>query len=180
MALRRAGARPGDGIWVTGTIGDGALGLLAATGRLADPDGTLACRYRLPQPRVVLGQRLAGIAGAAMDVSDGLVQDLGHLCRAGGLAAAVDAALVPLSPAAAAAVGQDTALLERCLTGGDDYELLLAVPSGHAAALRAAAASSGVAVTRIGEFAVGSPVVEVRAADGAPIALGTGGWSHFA
>src|SRR5271154_1802974 len=79
QAVRRAGATPGDGIWVTGTIGDGALGLAVARGRLADPSGHLLWRYRLPQPRV--GLAIAGVASAGMDVSDGLVQDLGHLCR---------------------------------------------------------------------------------------------------
>jgi thiamine-monophosphate kinase len=179
-ALRRNGARPGDGVWVTGTIGDGALGLLAATGRLADPGGFLAGRYRLPQPRVALGQRLFGIAAAAMDVSDGLVQDLGHLCRAGGLGAVIEAARVPLSPAASAAVAADPALLARCLAGGDDYELLLAVPESQEAALRQAAAACGVAVARIGQFAAGAPEVAVLGPDGAPLALAAGGWSHFA
>jgi len=179
-ALRRTGARPGDGVWVTGTIGDGALGLLAATGRLADPDGFLARRYRLPEPRVALGQRLAGIAAAAMDVSDGLVQDLGHLCRGGGLAAEIEAARVPLSAAARAAVAAEPALLARCLSGGDDYELLLAVPDARAEALCVAAASCGVQVTRIGAFTTGAPTVSVRGPDGAPMALAAGGWSHFA
>ncbi len=90
--LRRAGAREGDDVWVSGTIGDAALGLLALSGEVADPDGFLVGRYRLPQPRLELGRRLVGIAHAAMDVSDGLVQDLGHLCRAAGLGAVVEAA----------------------------------------------------------------------------------------
>lgn len=175
-ALRRNGARDGDEVWVSGTIGDGALGLLAATGRLADPDGFLAGRYRLPRPRVALGRCLGGVASAAMDVSDGLVQDLGHLCRGGGLGAVMEAGAVPLSAAARAAVEADPALLARCLTGGDDYELLLAVPPERAGALRAAAASCGVAVTRIGRFVAGATEVSVR---GAPIDLGSGGWSHF-
>ena len=96
QAVRRAGARPGDGIWVTGTIGDGALGLAVARGKLQDPTGHLLSRYRLPQPRI--GLAIVGIASAGMDVSDGLVQDLGHICRAGGLAAEIDASLVPQSP----------------------------------------------------------------------------------
>ena len=93
--MLRSGARPGDEVWVTGTIGDGALGLQAALGRLSDDSGHLLDRYRLPRPRV--GLALAGIASAAMDVSDGLVQDLGHLCRAGGVAAEIGADSVPLS-----------------------------------------------------------------------------------
>ena len=178
-ALRRNGARPHDGIWVTGTIGDGALGLLAAQGQIPDPDGHLADRYRLPQPRLALGTRLHGIAHAAMDVSDGLVQDLGHLCRESALAAEIDAAAVPLSPAARAAAGAADRL-PLCLTGGDDYELLLAVPPDREPALHAAARAAGIAVTRIGAFLAGPPHVTVRAPDGSILPLERGGWSHFA
>jgi thiamine-monophosphate kinase len=180
MALRRNGARPGDGIWVTGTIGDGALGLLAAQGTLPDPDGYLAGRYRLPRPRLALAQLLAGIAHAAMDVSDGLAQDLGHLCRESGLAATITAGDVPLSPQAASRVADDAALLRRCLTGGDDYELLLAVPPDREAALHAAAAATQTQVTRIGRFAAGAPSVTVLDAAGASWPAAPGGWSHFA
>jgi thiamine-monophosphate kinase len=175
-ALLRNGAAPGDEVWVTGTIGDGALGLLAAQGTLADPTGFLAGRYRLPRPRLALGMRLHGIASAGMDVSDGLVQDLDHLCRAGGLAATIDAAAVPLSDAARAAGPQ---WLERCLTGGDDYELLLAVPPANVAALNAAARATGIAVTRLGVFRPGEPRATVRQHDGASMRLSRGGWSHF-
>ncbi len=173
-ALRRAGARDGDGLWVSGSIGDGALGLLAARGEIADPNGTLADRYRLPRPRLALGQAVAGIAHAGMDVSDGLVQDTGHLCRAGGLGAVIEADSVPLSPAARAA-----GRLALCLTGGDDYELLLAVPPAAEPALAEAAARTGTPVTRIGGFRADAPRVTVRAADGTVLPLATGGWSHF-
>ncbi|MBV9735842.1 MAG: thiamine-phosphate kinase [Acidisphaera sp.] len=173
-AIRRRGASPGDGVWVTGTIGDGALGLAVLQGRLADASGRLVDRYRLPQPR--LGLALAGIAAAGMDVSDGLVQDLGHLCRAGGLGAEIETEAVPLSPAAQAA-GPDW--LSACLTGGDDYELLLALPADREPALLAEAARAGVPVTRIGRFVAGSPVVAVRDAAGRAMAFGRGGWSHF-
>lgn len=173
-AVRRNGARAGDDIWVTGTIGDGALGLQVALGRLADPSGFLLDRYRLPQPRV--GLPLAGIASAGMDVSDGLVQDLGHICNASGIGAEIRAEAVPLSDAARAA---GPAWLETCLTGGDDYELLLGVPQDRADALLAAAAQAGVAVTRIGRFLSGSPEVVVRQAGGTPLTLAKGGWSHF-
>ena len=173
-AIHRSGAAAGDEIWVTGTIGDGALGLAAAFGRLADPTGFLLDRYQLPQPRV--GLELAGIASAGMDVSDGLVQDLGHLCRASGLAAEIAAGSVPLSVAARAA-GPDW--LTTCLTGGDDYELLLAVPPDRSDALLAAAARADMAVSRIGRFHSGSPEVMVRQSNGEPLALTKGGWSHF-
>ena len=173
-AVQRTGARPGDAIWVTGTIGDGALGLAVARGALSDPTGHLLSRYRLPQPRV--GLPITGIASAGMDVSDGLVQDLGHLCRAGDLGAEIDAALVPLSQPARAA-GADW--LPTCLTGGDDYELLLAVPPSHEPALQQASHDAGMAVTRIGTFRPGAPKVTVRGPDGHPMALAKGGWSHF-
>jgi len=172
--VRRVGAQPGDGVWVTGTIGDGALGLAVAQGRLADPTGHLRRRYLLPQPRV--GLAIAGVASAGMDVSDGLVQDLGHLCRAGKLAAEIDTALLPLSPPAQQA-GVDW--LPTILSGGDDYELLLAVPPDRAAALRDAARAAGIAVTRIGGFRAGPPGVMVRGPDGKPFSLAKGGWSHF-
>ena len=174
-AVRRAGARPGDGLWVSGSIGDGALGLLAAQGTLPDPTGWLAARYRLPRPR--LGVAVHGEVAAALDVSDGLVQDVGHLCRAAGCGAEIEAALVPLSPAAQAA---GAAWLPQCLTGGDDYELAMAVPDLAADALRARAAALGVPVTRIGRFVAGPARVTVRGADGQPLALPRGGWSHFA
>lgn len=173
-AVHRSGAQAGDEIWVTGTIGDGALGLAVALGKLADPTGFLLDRYRLPQPRV--GLAIAGIASAAMDVSDGLVQDLEHICQASGLAAEIRASEVPLSVPAGAA-GPDW--LTTCLTGGDDYELLLAVPPDRGEALRAAAIQAGIPVTRVGHFHSGPSQVMVRQASGEPLALVKRGWSHF-
>ena len=172
-AVRRSGALPGDEIWVTGTIGDGALGLAALRGALPDPDGVLARRYRLPEPR--LGLARPDLVHACLDVSDGLVQDLGHLCRAAGIGAEVEAAAVPLSPAARDA-GPDW--LETCLTGGDDYELLMAVPPQEAPALAAHAARLGIQVSRIGAFVQDE---RVRVLDGAgrPLRLARAGWSHF-
>ena len=173
-SVHRFGASAGDGIWVTGTIGDGALGLLVAKGQLADPSGHLLHRYRLPQPRI--GLAIGGVASAGMDVSDGLIHDLGHICRASGLGADIDAALVPASEAAEAA---GSAWLETRLTGGDDYELLLAVPRDRETALLAAASAAGIPVTRCGSFHSGPPQVMVRGPDGKPLALTKGGWSHF-
>ena len=172
-ALRRSGAQAGNQVWVTGTIGDGALGLAALRGQVADPDGWLAGRYRRPQPR--LGLALHGVASAGMDVSDGLVQDLGHLCRLAGLGARIEAARVPLSPAAAAA---GPGWRAACLTGGDDYELLLAVPPANTARLRHLAAAQGVTVTCIGAFTSDPGVVVIDEAD-QTIPLDCEGWSHF-
>ena len=163
QALRRGGARPGDELWVSGTIGDGALGLRAARGEIASE--YLAGRYRLPQPRLALGRALRGIATACMDVSDGLVQDLGHLCRASGCGAVIEAARVPLSDAAR---GYPLAPL---LTGGDDYELLFAARPGTV--------PGGMAVTRIGHFTQGAVDVQVFDEAGQPMALPSQGWSHF-
>ena len=178
--LRRAGARPGDDVWVSGTIGDGALGLRVLRGELpGDAEGHLARRYRLPDPRLALGQGIATIAAAGMDVSDGLVQDLGHLCRAAGCGAEIEAAAVPLSGAARELVVRDPALLAAVLTGGDDYELLFAAAPAAAGALRDAAARVGVAITRIGRMVATPPEVAVIADDGQPMRLARGGWSHF-
>ena len=166
-ALLRSGARPGDELWVTGTIGDGVLGLYAARGELPDPDGYLQSRYDLPTPR--LGIPITGWARAAMDVSDGLFQDLGHICRASEVAATVEAARIPLSPQAAAA---GPAWREKAWIGGDDYELLLAVPPG-------APMPAGVKAIRIGRFEPGEGVT-VMGPNGDFLPLAERGWSHFA
>jgi thiamine-monophosphate kinase len=179
QALHRRGARIGDDVWVSGSIGDGALGLRVLQGSLAaDAEGHLARRYHLPKPRLALGQALRGVARAAMDVSDGLVQDLGHLCRAAGCGAEIMAAALPLSAAASTALAADAALLPLILTGGDDYELLFAAAPEDADAVRAASIKAGVPVARLGRFVAGDGV-EVRDGSGAAITLPQGGWSHF-
>jgi thiamine-monophosphate kinase len=179
-ALRRGGAAPGQDIWVSGTIGDGTLGLAVLLGELpGEADSHLATRYRLPRPRMALGQALVGLATAAMDVSDGLVQDLGHLCRAAGCGAEIEAGRVPLSTEAAALLAARPELLPRILTGGDDYELLFAAPPEAAAEIAARAAASGVTATRIGRFLTGEAAVTVRDKRGGAMPLGRGGWSHF-
>lgn len=177
-ALRRAGALPGDDLWVSGTIGDGMLGLAVLQGRLP-PDDHLARRYRLPEPRLALGAALRGLARAAMDVSDGLIQDLGHLCHAGGLGAVLDLAALPLSPPAAALAGADPSWLPRLATGGDDYELLFAAAPEDAPRILAASRATGTAVARIGHFTPGPAEATVRDHDGRAVTLPRGGWSHF-
>lgn len=176
-ALHRCTARAGDGLWVSGTIGDGALGLLALRGQVADPDHVLAQRYRLPIPR--LGLELHGIATAAMDVSDGLVQDAGHLARESGLDVDIDVDRIPLSDAARATGPQ---WRETCLTGGDDYELLLAVPPDREEALERQGRRHGVPMTRIGRFTEASGavgVVRLHDAQGATVRVARPGWSHL-
>jgi thiamine-monophosphate kinase len=148
----RAGARPGDLLLVSGTLGDAALGLA----RGAAP--ALARRQRRPAPRVALGAALGPLASAGLDVSDGLVQDLGHLCRASGAGAIVRAADLPLSAAYRRATARRREPLEAALAGGEDYELLVAVRPRRVGAAREVAAKVGVALTPIGEIVAGSGV----------------------
>lgn len=171
-ALHRNGARPGDDIWITGTIGDAALGLRARRGELRDETGFLTQRSLLPTPR--LGLQLANIAGAAIDISDGLVQDLGHICQASRTDAILWSHLVPISEPAA--IFGDT-MLEARLTDGDDYELLLAVPPEKTTALIAACGQ--LQVTRIGTLTQGTGRVEVQDISGKILQFKKPGWSHF-
>ena len=181
-ALRRSGAAPGDAVFVSGSIGDAALGLRALQGGLgALPESAreaLVARHRLPQPRIALGQRLAGVASAAIDVSDGLVADLGHICEASGVGAELRAPAVPLSEAARMAIAIEPALLARVLTGGDDYELLFTARPSARATLAAAASEAGVPVSEIGVVTRGAGV-RVVDAEGASVALARGGYEHF-
>ena len=173
-AWRRNGARPGDDLWVTGTIGNGVLGLWALQGKIADPDGSLAAHYRLPAPR--LGLKLQGVVTAAMDISDGLLQDAGHMARASGVAIQIELSRVPLSPAGRA-IRPD--FVASGIAGGDDYELLLAAPAANEARLRTAAHDAGVTVTKIGRCLDGEATVACIDGDGTSVAAGGGGWSHF-
>ena len=150
-ALTRAGARPGDRIFVSGTLGDAGGGLEIALGRRpATPGasaGALVARLRRPEPRLALGVALRGIAGAAIDISDGLCQDLGHVLAASGTGARVDARRVPLSHALRDVVG-DAEARTLALSAGDDYELLFTVPPERAS--RVDALEVAEAVTEIG------------------------------
>jgi thiamine-monophosphate kinase len=158
QALRRAGAQPGDGIWVSGTPGDAAAGLAVLQGRLDAPPAVgepLKRSFLRPEPRVGLGLVLRGRASACIDVSDGLVGDLGKLCEASGVGGQVDSTLLPRSPAMRGAVDPETAR-RFTLAGGDDYELLFTLPPEvDAASLQRAA---GVDITRIGAVVAGAGV----------------------
>ena len=161
--VHRSTARPGDRIVVTGTIGDAAIGLqlrrertLARRWGLSEAAAAqLENRYLLPQPRNALAGAVLQYASAAIDVSDGLVGDLGKLCRASSVAADIDVATVPLSDAARAAIAAESALLETALTGGDDYEIVLTLAPEKLDGFRTAAAAAGVAVTEIGGVQAG-------------------------
>lgn len=180
--LRRSGACPGDRVFVSGTIGDGALGLKSITGKLPglgkDDRAYLERRFRLPEPRVALGQRLQGLASAAIDVSDGLAGDLGHICVASGVGAVLEVARVPMSVAARHAVESDPLLMEAVIAGGDDYELLFTAPAERTEEIEAVASESGVPITRIGTVETGRGVT-LMGRDGTPIELESHGYRHF-
>ena len=180
--VRRAGAKPGDVVMVTGTIGDAALGLQLRNGgnwelRSAQREHLLA-RYLMPQPRNRLADGIRACASAAMDVSDGLAGDLRKLARASGVAAEVEAAKVPLSGAARAALTRHPELLETVLTGGDDYEIVCTVAPAKVEMLHAAARAAGIPLTAIGKVAAGEGV-RFTAPDGRPLVFSSSSFSHF-
>jgi thiamine-monophosphate kinase len=185
--VRRHGAKPGDHVFASGTIGDAALGLYVrrdeATVATWGLDGAmrdhLVARYRLPQPRMALAEVVRAHATAAMDVSDGLAGDLAKLCRVSGVSADIEAARVPLSPAAARALATDAGLIEPILTGGEEYEILCAVAPGAVAAFQAGAAKAGVAVTDIGRIVSGDAAPRFLDRAGRPLAFARPGYSHF-
>ena len=180
--LTRSGAGERDDIFVSGTVGDATLGLRAVRGGLADltPEdlAALAARFRLPEPRLALGAALVGVATCAIDVSDGLVADLGHLCEESGVAACINADAVPLSAAARRAVDGGEAAIADLVTGGDDYELLFCAPPAERGAIEALGRRLELAVSRIGTIEHGQGVTVVDA-DGQPLALGRAGYQHF-
>ena len=180
QALTRAGARPGDAVFVTGTLGDAAGGLRLVQGKLPfDPadEAHRALRARLdrPTPRVRAGLALRGHASACIDVSDGLLADLGHVCAASGAGAELDLGALPLSKELRTVFG-GAAARELALSGGDDYELCFTVPPAAIGALQSALAAAGGRATRVGTIVEGQGV---RALGGTPLATARGGWDHF-
>jgi thiamine-monophosphate kinase len=180
--VRRAGARPGDRVFVTGSIGDAALGLGLRNGADWPLDEAqrahLADRYLLPRPRNALAETVLHYASAAMDVSDGLAGDLAKLCRVAGVAGEIDAARVPLSAAAKAVIATDPKAFETALTGGDDYEILCTVAPAKVDRFRVAAMAAKVAVTDIGTVTDGEGA-RFRDAQGEPLAFKRASFSHF-
>ncbi len=183
-APRRRDARPGDVILVSGSIGDGALGLKVLRHDFLGIEEShrqfLASRYHLPRPRVDLGRALveSGKVHAMMDVSDGLVADLAHIAEASKVAATLHASAVPVSAAAAAILADDMGWLPLILTGGDDYELLLTAPASDVADLMGIAAELDLSLTAIGEIAAGTDVIVVDR-DGDALELPRKGYRHF-
>ncbi|MCH8213016.1 MAG: thiamine-phosphate kinase [Proteobacteria bacterium] len=182
--LRRSGARPGDTVYVSGTIGDAALGLAALRGELPGlaPElrEALGERYLRPQPRIALGQRLSGLAHAAADISDGLVADLGHICAASGTGATVEAARIPLSPAGRAVLEADAERMTTVLAGGDDYELLFTAPPESADTLAGLSRELDLPLTAIGRIdETKGDGVRVIDENGRRIELVENGYRHF-
>jgi thiamine-monophosphate kinase len=168
--IRRAGAKPGDQLLVSGTIGDGWLGLRAVRGEVEDPDGELAARYRLPDARLDLREALRRHATAAADVSDGLVADARHIAEASGVRLTLDLDALPVLRTAATWLERQPdigkALLQLAV-GGDDYEVVCTIPAG---------VPKPAGFTRIGEVTRGAGVAVVAA--GKPLDPGPGGWRH--
>ncbi|MBT3306069.1 MAG: thiamine-phosphate kinase [Alphaproteobacteria bacterium] len=186
QGLRRGGASAGDGIYVSGTIGDAALGLRVLQEGIEGLDAihgdALLASYHRPQPRVQLGRRLNGLATAAVDISDGLIADLGHLAHESGLAAEINAAQVPLSEAARSALSLNPDLMELALTGGDDYELLFSASQAVAVKIATLCNDLGLAITPIGVVtdSFGDPgMVRVLGNDGQVLPINQGGYRHF-
>lgn len=176
-ALRRDGARVGDAVWVSGTLGDAAGALRQWQQQGVGVDPALRDRLDRPTPRVALGRALRGIAHAAIDVSDGLLADLGHVCAASGLAAEIELDALPCSAALAAAFDRDT---RRALqaAGGDDYELCFTVPAEASAAIGALARALALPLARIGRTVEGAGV-RALTADGTPWQPARAGYEHF-
>jgi thiamine-monophosphate kinase len=182
--VRREGAAAGDDLYVTGTIGDAGLGIAAL--RKAEKFGAaerevLVRRYQTPEPRLTLGGALPGLASAAIDVSDGLIADAGHLAEIAGLAIEINASGIPRSPAAQAWLSKQedaNTALGRLATFGDDYEILFAAPQARRRAVAMASNVSKTPVARIGLFARGKGV-KLLSGDGSEIALYSRGYDHF-
>jgi thiamine-monophosphate kinase len=181
-ALRRDAAQAGDDIWISGSLGDARLALADALDELTldEADRQLAApRLHAPAPRVALGRLLAeeGLAHAALDISDGLAGDLGHILAASKVGAVLDVDALPAGPALA----RQSVELRRRFTaaGGDDYELCFTAPAANRGAIVAAGARSGTPVTRVGRIEA-SPGLRFIDADGAPLPLDLRGWDHFA
>jgi thiamine-monophosphate kinase len=185
--VHRFGARPGDRVMVTGTIGDAVLGLDILKGGAAahalanDPvarDG-LIDRYRVPQPRNALAKAVRDFATASMDVSDGLAGDLAKLCAASDVGADIELSGIPVSPAASRLLACDAATMEKLISGGDDYEILCTVPEGSCDAFAAEAKRAGVAATAIGAITDGAGQPRFLDAQGREIDLKRLSFSHF-
>ena len=180
--LLRKGAKAGDGVWVSGNIGEAGLGLRVLKGEDLGLNALLALQtvehYRLPKPRLSLGLRLRNLAHACLDISDGLVADLGHMCEASKVGAEIFADGIPVSAAGRRAIAAGRATIGEMLTAGDDYELILAVAAKDERRLARAVERAGVKVTKIGHITRGKGVI-VRDARGVALEFARPGYAHF-
>lgn len=176
LALRRSGALPGHELLITGTLGDAALGLRLLAGGRPSVRSSAVRAQLMPTPRLEVGKIAGRYASAGIDVSDGLLQDLGHLCERSGVGAELLAGAIPRSKSLRAMGAQG---LELALTGGEDYELLFAVPPSRASSFIRAAARRGTSLSRIGRLEAGAGVRLVDEAGRALPLPGNGGWDHF-
>ena len=181
-ALKRSGAKPGDWIYVTGTPGDSAAGLAILQNRLQVADATdadyLLQRHLRPTPRILQGQALRDLASAAIDISDGLISDLGHIVNASGCGARVNVDVLPYSTALSQHVEPEQAL-RWALSGGEDYELCFTVPEINRGALDVALGNLGAAFTCIGQMSADVEGIHFTR-DGKPVTFGWKGYDHFA
>jgi thiamine-monophosphate kinase len=180
--MTRSGAQAGDVVFVSGTIGDAALGLRVLGGEFAGLDKEAAdfliARYQLPEPRLELGRRLTGLASAGMDISDGLAADMGHICEASNLSGRIDASRVPMSPVVRAALAVDLSLINTILGGGDDYELLFTAAPERESEIMALGDSMNLQLTAVGTTLEGEGVA-VCDSYGAEIVINRPGYKHF-
>ena len=180
--IRRKGARPRDAVFVTGTIGDAGAGLAVLKGEgvgLSDFNrSALISRYQLPEPRVALGRQLLGIASSALDVSDGLLADLGHIAKVSEARIAIDATKIPVSDATQALWGQSQETIVRAATSGDDYEIAFTAPASARSRIEELSKSSGVAITEIGRVEAGTGA-HLLDGKGKPIPVSRAGFTHF-
>ena len=175
--LRRNGARAGDTVYVSGTLGDAALGLKCLMGETNVSD-ELVTRYRYPAARITLGAKLRELATASADVSDGLLADLGHICTASHLGADIEEAKLPLSDAAKAALKTSPDLASLIYSGGDDYEIVFTADADKSDAIDAAAKEAGVSVTAIGRIS-DTPGIRLVDQSGALVHTARHGYQHF-
>jgi thiamine-monophosphate kinase len=180
--VRRNGARAGDLLFVSGALGEAALGLAALRGKLpalaADTRERLVGRYRVPQPRTALAEAVRTHASAAIDISDGFAGDLAKLCGASGVTVAIDCERLPLAGDVRALVAAEPGTIETIVTGGEDYEILCTVPPAKADSFRSAASRADVPVTEIGTVEPGDAAPRL-AFRGRPLTLVRPSWSHF-
>lgn len=181
-ALTRSGARSGDWIYVTGNLGDSAAGLALLLGQKTVDDPALAAtlleRHHKAEPRILAGQALRGLASSALDISDGLISDLGHILKRSGVAAEIDVDKLPLSPELIAFEPERDTALQLALASGEEYELCFTVPEQNRGAVDTALARSGVRATCIGQLRPGQGITLVRKSQ--PLSWKLHGYDHFA